>query len=495
MRKRVLFYIILRNFLYYIFIFIIFLILRSEKISFLPLFIFLGFNLLDSTLSFLYLNKINLFLFFRESIMFSFFCIITGGNDSPYLPFYFILILITSLNLSLGKTYLLTTIISFLFCIVTFGKGVIYPEVLSFVNLEGKTKLELIIDASIYIFLFFIVSSISLFLSEKLRKEIKRIKIKTEDILNSIKIAIITTDLNNNILSLNKWAKNIFALKEGKNLFDLETPEILRNTLKNIHEPGKEIEFEYNNKIYSLIYYPIEEGKGKVYITNDITEKKELTNKIIFYDRMATIGKFAADIAHELRNPFMSIRNAITLLQNQSLNKKEQGRLWKYIIVESNRIEKLIKDFLTYSKDTKLEIKEVSLKNLLQEVINSVKFHPSYKDEIKIILKCVDITVNVDPEKFKSVILNLVDNSLKAVGKNGIIIIRGKKNNKTIIEVEDNGEGIPKNLQKNIFQPFFTTRKEGAGFGLAIVKKIVDLHNGKLSFKSKKGRTVFRIEL
>lgn len=496
MRKKVFFYIILRNFFYYAFLTIIYIILKGERISFLPLFFFLGFNILDSFLDFIYLKQISLFLLLRESLLFSFFCIITGGYESPFLPFYFILILIISFNLTLGRTYLMTIIISILFCIVMFGKGKIYPETLSYVNIITKPGLDLILDALIYVFLFFLVSSISVFLSERLKKEIKRIKIKTEDILNSIKIGVITTDLQNNILSLNKWVKNIFSLKEGANLFNENISDIIKKTISKVSEPGKEVEFEFNDKIYSLIYYPIEEGKGKVFITNDITEKKELTKKIIFYDRMATIGKFAADIAHELRNPFMSIRNAISLLKNnRKLTKKEKEKLWNYIIIETDRIENLIKDFLTYSKDTKLEIKEIFLKDLLKKAINSAKFHPAFRKDIKIILKCDNVKVNVDPEKFKSVILNLIDNSLKAVGNKGRIIIKGYQNKKTIIEVEDNGEGIPENLQKNIFQPFFTTRKEGAGFGLAIVKKIVELHNGNVSFKSKKGKTVFKIEL
>jgi signal transduction histidine kinase len=211
---------------------------------------------------------------------------------------------------------------------------------------------------------------------------------------------------------------------------------------------------------------------------------------------MATIGKFAADIAHEIRNPFMSIRNAILLLQNKKrLKRKEKEKLWNYILIESDRIEKLIKDFLTYSKDTKLDIKEVNLKKLFKDILDSIKFHPSFKKNVKINLECEDIKLNIDPEKMKSVILNLIDNSLKAVGENGKIIIRGYRNENVIIEVEDNGSGIPDELKDKIFQPFFTTRKEGAGFGLAIVKKIVELHNGKVSFSSKKGKTIFRIEL
>ncbi len=496
MRKKVLFYIISRNFFYYFFLFFIYFILKGDRISFIPIFIFIGFNLLDSILNIIYLREISIFLLIRESLIFSFFCIITGGPESPFLPFYFILILITSFNLSLGKTYLMTTIISILLCIVIFGKDLIYPEMLSFVNIVQKPRLDLIIETSIYIFLFFLVSSISVFLSERLRKEIKRIKIKTEDILNSIKIGIITTDLDNNILSLNRWARDIFSLKEGMNLLDTNNSNILKKSILNVMETGKEVEFELNSKTYSLTYYQIEEGKGKVFIITDITEKKELTKKIILYDRMATIGKFAADIAHELRNPFMSIRNAISLLQNDNnLNKKEKEKLWNYIILESDRIEDLIKDFLTYSKDIKLEIKEVKLKDLLKEVINSIRFHPSFRKDVKIILKCEDIKINVDPERFKSVISNLIDNSFKAIKGKGIITIRAFEDKKTIIEVEDNGEGIPENLKNNIFQPFFTTRKEGAGFGLAIVKKIVELHNGNVSFKSKKGKTVFRIEL
>uniref|UniRef100_A0A7C4YBP0 histidine kinase n=1 Tax=candidate division WOR-3 bacterium TaxID=2052148 RepID=A0A7C4YBP0_UNCW3 len=496
MKKNISLYILLRDIFYYIFLGIIYFILKEEKVSFLPLFLFLGFSLLDSIYSIIYFKSIGVFFFLKEILIFSFFCVITGGPESPFVPFFFVVVVITSFNLSFGKTFSLTTIISILLTFVIFGKGNFYPESISIVNIQPKSKLDLILNVVIYIFLFYLVSAISTFVSEKLRKEIKRIKIKTDDILNSMKIGIITTDNDYNILTVNKWAKENFYLKQGVSLFDEKIPREIKEVIKDLNEQGKEKEFNLNGRIYSIIFFSIEEGKGKVFIISDITEKKELTNRIILYDRMATIGKFAADIAHEIRNPFMSIRNAILLLQNKKrLKRKEKEKLWNYILIESDRIEKLIKDFLTYSKDTKLDIKEVNLKKLFKDILDSIKFHPSFKKNVKINLECEDIKLNIDPEKMKSVILNLIDNSLKAVGENGKIIIRGYRNENVIIEVEDNGSGIPDELKDKIFQPFFTTRKEGAGFGLAIVKKIVELHNGKVSFSSKKGKTIFRIEL
>jgi len=240
---------------------------------------------------------------------------------------------------------------------------------------------------------------------------------------------------------------------------------------------------------------------GEIFVITDLTEIKEMEKKLILFDRMATLGKFAADIAHEIRNPVMSIKGSAELLYRGKVKDKDEvEKLWKYIFSESQRLEKLTRDFLNFSKEIKIERSSVNLCELLKSCIDTMSFNPVFeKKKVRIIFDCdQNINIKVDSEKMKSAIINLLENALYAVEENeGVIELRGyKKGERTIIEVKDNGTGIPEEIQNMVFSPFFSTRKEGYGFGLAIVKKVVELHGGRIELSSKKGGgTRFRIIL
>ena len=499
MERNFKWFLFLRTFFYYSTLSVEILLLRGESYHFLPLFVFALVILLDNLINIFRTKGITFRVITLEIIYFSVFLMLTGDAQSPFIPFYFALILLASANLTVSKTFVTAGIISVLHGIVMFGRGTIFPEFIFFLKIPSPSIPESILVYTIYVLLYFFVAAISGYIAERLKLEVERLRVTTEDILNAIEPGIITIGNNGKILFMNRAAKKFLFGSDTVRIKDFK--EFPTEVKKLFEVQKKDREFKFKGRIFSVSRYLLHNGLGEIFVITDLTEIKEMEKKLILYDRMATLGKFAADIAHEIRNPVMSIKGSAELLYRGKIKDNEEvEKLWNYIFSESQRLEKLTRDFLNFSKEIKIERSSVNLCELLKSCIDTVSFNPVFeKKKVGIKLHCDNgINIMVDGERMKSSIINLLENALYAVDeKNGEIEIKGyKSGDKTIIEVKDNGTGIPEEIQNMVFSPFFSTRKEGYGFGLAIVKKVVELHGGRIELSSKKGEgTRFRIIL
>ncbi len=499
MERNFKWFLFLRTFFYYSTLSIEILLLRGESYHFLPLFVFALVILLDNLINIFRTKGITFRVITLEIIYFSVFLMLTGDAQSPFIPFYFALILLAAANLSVSKTFVTAGIISLLHGIVMFGRGTIFPEFIFFLKIPSPSIPESILVYTIYVLLYFFVAAISGYIAERLKLEVERLRVTTEDILNAIEPGIITIGNNGKILFMNRAAKEFLFGSDTVRIKDFE--EFPTEVKKFFEVQKKDREVEFKGRIFSVSRYLLHNGLGEIFVITDLTEIKEMEKKLILFDRMATLGKFAADIAHEIRNPVMSIKGSAELLYRGKVKDKEEvEKLWNYIFSESQRLEKLTRDFLNFSKEIKIERSSMNLCELLKSCIDTLSFNPVFeKKKVRIIFDCdQNINIKVDSEKMKSAIINLLENALHAVEENeGVIELMGyKEGERTIIEVKDNGTGIPEEIQNMVFSPFFSTRKEGYGFGLAIVKKVVELHGGRIELSSKKGEgTRFRIIL
>lgn len=246
-----------------------------------------------------------------------------------------------------------------------------------------------------------------------------------------------------------------------------------------------------------------EELDGDILISvKDVTEFKKIEQSAYQNDKLAMLGKIAAAIAHEIRNPLTSIRGFMQLLRPHlvQLGKEEYARI---VIDEIDRANDIIYEFLNSSKPSTPVKKEVHVDSLLKEV--KLLF------ESEAILKGCDIelspidpalTVCVDVKQAKQVLLNIVKNSLDAIGgstkaQRGMIGISAvKQSSKVMIMVQDNGTGMDYHTQSKLFDPFFTTKLEGTGLGLAVCYRIIKNHGGHIQVDSDIGTgTRFKITL
>lgn len=240
----------------------------------------------------------------------------------------------------------------------------------------------------------------------------------------------------------------------------------------------------------------------------DISEAKQLEHQLLIKNKMLSLGRVAAGIAHEIRNPLTGINTYLytieDLCQSDRLEPQDMEvirQILTQIQVASNKIESVIKRVMDFSKPGAPKMVRTDINESLQEAINlssvtlrkkGIKFELSLAPDLP---RCY-----ADPHLIEQVVLNLITNAAKAMEKgNGdrIVEIRSSaKNNTLSIQVADSGPGVPDDLAEKIFDPFFTTSEEGSGIGLNIAQRIVADHNGSISLHSSRwGGAEFRIEL
>ncbi|WP_428323772.1 sensor histidine kinase [Nitrosopumilus sp.] len=224
-----------------------------------------------------------------------------------------------------------------------------------------------------------------------------------------------------------------------------------------------------------------------VSIRNDITEQKNLTDRLVRAERFSAIGELSARISHDIRNPLAIIKSEFELLKIQKQIDEEDFRR---IDTSINRITHQLDDVLEYLRDTPLVYSKFNLTELVTEVIDTLQV-PS---NVKITIKDDEIFMIGDKEKMNVILVNLIFNSIQALEDGGNIeIILSKIDSKIVIQIQDSGIGITIKPIEAIFDPLTTSKQKGTGLGLASVKNLVEQHGGTISVKN--NPTTFTINI
>jgi len=252
---------------------------------------------------------------------------------------------------------------------------------------------------------------------------------------------------------------------------------------------------DFGHRYFEVTYTPYknesEEITHAVVITRDSTNKKNMEDQLVRSERMASIGKLAAGIAHEIRNPLANI-NASAQLSIKKIESKEPIQDYLEIIMRnSNEANKIIKELLDFAKPRELKFEDNFIFDILEDVIKNLKARFS-KNKIKI-TKHYEKNIpkiKVDKKWLEQAFQNIFINSIQAFEDGGNISISTSLNaeNKIKIVISDNGKGIPKENLEKIFDPFFTTKDEGVGLGLPLVHQIIEDHNGFINIESEIGK-------
>jgi PAS domain S-box-containing protein len=249
----------------------------------------------------------------------------------------------------------------------------------------------------------------------------------------------------------------------------------------------------------SPIFDKTGELMGTVHIVRDISELKKLREKVVTAERMAALGELAAKVAHEIRNPLLSIGGFA-----RRLEKRLDGDLKEYskiIVDEVSRLEGILNDTLSFVKSAPIKKTFFDLGEIIDSITTLIE--PAILEKGNSLTREIERPVNIhaDYDRIKEVLLNLVSNANEATD-HGNIIIRSYKHvmlseadlpghtvqsSNIIVEIEDNGCGIQEENINRVFDPFFTTRPTGTGLGLSITKRIVEEHGGRIEVESIRG--------
>ena len=234
---------------------------------------------------------------------------------------------------------------------------------------------------------------------------------------------------------------------------------------------------------------------GTVHISRDITELHTLREKVVHSERMAALGELAARVAHEIRNPLISIGGFARRLEKKlDDDTKEYAKI---IVNEVTRLEVILKEILGFVKSSRVSKTSTDINTLLSDIVDfiSAEINQTNNTIIKE-FSGSSIVTSIDPDRIKEAILNIITNAAHATTNGEIRIRTRQEGNEAIIELIDTGCGIDSENLKNIFNPFFTTKTEGTGLGLAVTHKIIQEHNGKIRVSSSPGcGTTFKIHL
>jgi len=232
-------------------------------------------------------------------------------------------------------------------------------------------------------------------------------------------------------------------------------------------------------------------------ILRDLRERKRMQQQLLEVERLATMGRLATMIAHDLRNPLTSIRNASYFLKMKLDKYSINGEMREMLDIINKEVDfasNTINNLLDFASPNKPNFKKVDVNQILEEVLFSMKIG----ENVKLVKKFARLPkIEADPYRLRRVFHNLITNATQAMPNGGKLTIETKKRKNFVeISIKDTGVGIPNNNLEKIFKPFFTTKAKGIGMGLAACKKLIEEHNGKIEVKSREGSgTVFTVKL
>ena len=452
---------------------------------------------------------------------------ITGDLDSNYFSLYLVAIILASILLTRGRAFLVAAI-SFI-CMGAMMELVYLPGM--YPDLVGKfpilqfwattstltpdlmKALQVKIGASF--FGFFAVAYLSSYLAESLRKtgrelrdrtgQVASLQAKNENIIQSMREGLLSTDLDGAITELNPAGAEILGrqideLRGGHIDAVFRGPARAMPLHPDVGAASARREITYGHPrrgdrtlgiSSSPLVVPAIGTVGHVYSFQDLTEEKRREAEYRTKDRMATLGRMAAGIAHEIRNPLASIAGSVKLLQSISQLDEDQAKLITIVRRESERLNKLASDFLLYSRDQRFQFQRVDLVTLLEETLMLVQHHPLFSPKLQIERKFPHraLTIDADPDKLRQVFWNICDNALKAMPHGGTLSAQAEEAGKRIrVVLGDNGVGFTGVQLEKVFEPFQSGFSEGTGLGLALVYQIIQGHQGSIHVDSQPGK-------
>jgi len=225
-------------------------------------------------------------------------------------------------------------------------------------------------------------------------------------------------------------------------------------------------------------------------------ELKSAQEELIKKERLAAMGQMASVVSHEIRNPLAVINNSIYFIKTK-LGANIDPKIAKHISIIESEIRQangIIDEILSFARTRELKPKPTVLNSYLEDLLSTYPFPPHITLEKQFTSK--NIVVNIDQDEMNQVIRNLIKNAIEVMPEKGKIIVRTDLTPEKMakIEVEDSGPGIPKDVLEKLFTPFFTTKARGTGLGLAVVKKVIERHKGKVEIVSEVGKgTCFKL--
>ncbi|MCL4474854.1 MAG: ATP-binding protein [Nitrospirae bacterium] len=436
--------------------------------------------------------------------------LVTGGIESWFTFVMLLTVIASAITMNKRAGFITATLCSILYGLMIDLQ--FYRIIPVAYDLSVKEK-DFLYNIFSHITSLYLTAYLTGYMSSRLEKTSLRLAEKDSDLrdlayfnrelIEGLPSGLLTTDLPGKILIFNRAAENILGIPRSsaveKNIIEIfpfikppmetQRSEGLITLNGNLRTIGLTISGSTDSS---------EHRTGYICIFQDITELKNLEAELKHKETLAAIGELSANMAHEIRNPLASLKGSIEMLKEGTLTKDHGEKLMNIALSEMDRLNKIITDFLTYSRPKDPEFFRFDLHTMLDEIIELIKSATMNTENITIKKDFSGENVIVaDPQKLRQVFLNLGMNAIESMPGGGEVAISTRNlKDAVLISVKDSGAGIPRENLKDIFFPFFTTKDKGTGLGLSIAYRIIEEHNGKITVKSVPGQgTTFAVVL
>ena len=451
----------------------------------------------------------------------------TDVIHSPYIAIYIVVIAASSLFLGPRDAVLIS-----LACAVAFTAGAV--AVLNGVGVGRIQPAELLDSARVQSFqtvglfdiAFLVVGLLSARLAGGQSQSEVRLKAATqslatlralhERIVESIRSGVVTTDLQRRIYTFNAAAAEITGYHEADvrgqdaSIFFGDLKQIIADSMTAAGATEANPRFEADcltadglrlrlGFTVSPLFSELGDTTGTVITFQDLTRIRALEETSRRQDRLAAIGRMAASIAHEIRNPLAAMRGSIQMLRADMEGQSSQTELMEIILRESDRLNRIISDFLNYARPRSIIQSKVDVGELLRRTFTLLR-NSAELNEHQIIGEDVPdepVLVGADAEQLQQVFWNLARNALQSMPDGGELraAVQPQKDNRLRIAFADTGRGMSPQQVEHLFEPFSSTTG-GTGLGLSIVYQIIRDHGGTINVRSREGQgTTITIEL
>lgn len=406
---------------------------------------------------------------------------LSDGPKSPFFVLYFMNIVAAAWLLPRWGAVAVAAIDTVAFTLVT-AAGVF-----------GLTEWEVMLggvllytEMTLRVFSLFLVGMLSGVLSGNLQRTrsalaasvLAAAQLRAEHIvvLNQLDTGILFVDEGGDIQGMNPAGERILGPVAGMGLTDVLAPQ----------DQVWEQEFGMGESRRTLVCRrQILDGGGSVFVIEDITNWRKMEQQIERDERLAAVGRLAAGLAHEIRNPLASLSGAVQLMADE-----KEDELHGIVLREVENLNELVEDFLDIARPLQLRALPTDVVAIISDIVIAFEQDPRYQGRVSISATSESVPLlAIDGNRVRQVIWNLVLNAAQATAADGRIEIRVRRAGAGWeVDVADEGVGIPMDQIHRIFDPFYTTRSGGTGLGLANVDRIVRAHNGEVGVHSEQGK-------
>jgi len=434
----------------------------------------------------------------------------TGGADSAFVLFFLLTPIAAAVALSRKTAMLMAAAAALVFILVALlGFARWLPPLPGQVQLPyeitaGALGRSLLINSSAMV----AVAVLAGYLAEQLRFADERVEVQQAhiddlatlniDIIRCLTSGLITVSNEGRVIAINRAAGEILGLPHsqavGRQLGSF-CPELAAAANDPAGERRIEVEIQRGRDTHLLgtsvspLTDHLNRIRGRIINFQDLTQIRRMEQTVKRSEHLASLGRMAAAIAHEIRNPLASISGSLELLQAEEGARQDNPKLMEIALREIERLNQLITSFLDYARPAPPQLVLLDLGLELPMLAEGMTDLPPDGQTPEVVVETEpELWVRADRDRLRAILWNLVRNAWEA-GERDQITIRATSGAQAhvVLEVVDHANGIPDSDLDHIFEPFFTTKEKGTGLGLATVHRMVQDNNGTIRVKSKLG--------